>query len=60
MISGQFGIGYYTWAAYTIQNYPDIVVGMLLIGVIGMGSSALVKKLGGLAMPWYHMQRTKR
>jgi len=60
MISGQFGIGYYTWAAYTIQNYPDIVVGMLLIGVIGMGSSALVKKLGDLAMPWHHMQRTKR
>jgi NitT/TauT family transport system permease protein len=21
MISGQFGIGYYTWASYTIQNY---------------------------------------
>jgi len=60
MISGQFGIGYYTWAAYTIQNYPDIVVGMLFIGVIGMGSSALVKKIGDLAMPWYHMQRNKR
>ena len=60
MISGQFGIGYYTWAAYTIQNYPDIVVGMLFIGVIGMGSSALVKKIGDLAMPWYHMQRKKR
>jgi NitT/TauT family transport system permease protein len=60
MISGQFGIGYYTWAAYTIQNYPDIVVGMLFIGVIGMGSSALVKKIGDLAMPWYHMQGRKR
>ena len=60
MISGQFGIGYYTWASYTIQNYPDIVVGMLFIGVIGMGSSALVKKLGDLAMPWYLMQRKKR
>jgi ABC-type multidrug transport system fused ATPase/permease subunit len=37
MISGQFGIGYYTWASYTIQNYADIVVGMLFIGVIGHG-----------------------
>jgi NitT/TauT family transport system permease protein len=52
MISGQFGIGYYTWEAYTLQNYADIVVGMIFIGVLGMGSSALVKKAGALAMPW--------
>jgi NitT/TauT family transport system permease protein len=52
MISGQFGIGYYTWESYTLQNYPDIIVGMLLIGVLGMGSSALVKRLGALATPW--------
>ncbi|WP_199525571.1 MULTISPECIES: ABC transporter permease [unclassified Herbaspirillum] len=57
MIAGQFGIGYYTWASYTIQNYADIIVGMLFIGVMGMGSSALIKKLGGLLMPWYLLQR---
>ncbi len=56
MISGQFGIGYYTWESYTIQNYPDIVVGMLLIGLLGMGSSALVKHLGGLLTPWYQVK----
>jgi NitT/TauT family transport system permease protein len=59
MISGQFGIGYYTWASYTIQNYPEIVVGMLFIGAIGMGSSMLVKKIGNLFLPWYLMTRTK-
>lgn len=53
MISGQWGIGYYTWESYVIQNYADIVVGMLLIGLLGMGSSALVKWLGGCATPWY-------
>ncbi|KIO48529.1 ABC transporter permease [Nitrosospira sp. NpAV] len=53
MIAGQFGIGYYTWASYTIQNYADIVVGMLLIGLLGMGSSVLVKKLGNRLMPWH-------
>ncbi|QSA98423.1 ABC transporter permease [Methylococcus sp. EFPC2] len=52
MISGQFGIGYYTWEAYTIQNYADIVVGMLLIGALGMGSSALIRSLGRCWMPW--------
>jgi len=35
MISGQFGVGYYTWEAYTLQNYPDIVVGMILSACSG-------------------------
>lgn len=52
MISGQFGIGYYTWASYTVQDYPSIVVGMLVIGVLGMGSSALIAGLGKQLMPW--------
>jgi NitT/TauT family transport system permease protein len=56
MIAGQFGIGYYTWASYTIQNYSDIVVGMLLIGLLGMGSSVLVKKLGNILMPWHTLE----
>jgi NitT/TauT family transport system permease protein len=53
MISGQFGIGYYTWESYTVQNYAHIVVGMLVIGVLGMGSSALLRLAGRRAMPWY-------
>jgi NitT/TauT family transport system permease protein len=52
MISGQFGIGYYTWEAYTLQKYPSIVLGMLAIGVLGMGSSFLIRTLGRRAMPW--------
>ncbi|SMC22637.1 NitT/TauT family transport system permease protein [Andreprevotia lacus DSM 23236] len=52
MISGQFGIGYYTWESYTLQNYANIVVGMLLIGLLGMGSSALIRFAGRRAMPW--------
>ncbi|NRR28745.1 ABC transporter permease [Oxalobacteraceae bacterium] len=58
MISGQFGIGYYTWASYTIQNYAEIVVGMLAIGLLGMGSSSLVKRIGQAWMPW-HIQEGK-
>ncbi|MCE4224080.1 ABC transporter permease [Methylobacterium sp. C25] len=52
MISGQYGIGYFTWESYTLQNYDDIVVGMLLIGLLGMGSSLVVRRLGRLATPW--------
>jgi len=52
MIAGQFGIGYYTWEAYTLQNYADIIVGMLVIGLLGMGSSWLLTTLGEFLMPW--------
>jgi NitT/TauT family transport system permease protein len=52
MIAGQFGIGYYTWEAYTLQNYPDIIVGMIIIGLLGMGSSWLLTTFGQLLMPW--------
>ena len=52
MISGQFGIGYYTWESYTLQNYAGIVVGMLWIGLFGMGSSALIRKAARWLMPW--------
>ncbi|HKP60811.1 MAG TPA: ABC transporter permease [Polyangiales bacterium] len=53
MISGQYGIGYYTWEAYTLQKYPHIVLGMISIGVLGMGSSLLVKWTGRRLMPWF-------
>jgi NitT/TauT family transport system permease protein len=53
MISGQYGIGYYTWEAYTLQKYPHIVLGMISIGVLGMGSSLLIKWTGRRLMPWF-------
>jgi NitT/TauT family transport system permease protein len=59
MISGQFGIGYYTWESYTVQNYAAIVVGMLVIGALGMGSSALIRRAAALAMPWQNLQERK-
>ncbi len=52
MISGQFGVGYFTWVAYGIVKYPQIVVGMLTIGVLGMLSSALIRWIGARCMPW--------
>lgn len=57
MIAGQYGIGYYTWESYTVQAYPNIVVGMLVIGALGMGSSALITWLGARLMPWQGAKR---
>ncbi|MDR2365734.1 MAG: ABC transporter permease [Zoogloeaceae bacterium] len=59
MIAGQYGIGYYTWESYTLQNYADIVVGMLFIGAFGMTSSALVKLFGHALMPWRRVQERR-
>jgi sulfonate transport system permease protein len=53
MISGQYGVGYYTWEAYTLQKYPHIVLGMISIGVLGMGSSFAIKWVGRRCMPWF-------
>jgi NitT/TauT family transport system permease protein len=53
MIAGQFGIGYFTWESYSLQKYPEIVLGMLVIGVLGMASSAAVRFAGNRLMPWH-------
>ena len=52
MISGQYGIGYFTWEAYSLVQYPDIALGMIAIGVLGLTSSLLIRAIGGLVMPW--------
>jgi NitT/TauT family transport system permease protein len=52
MISGQFGVGYFTWEAYSLVQYADIALGMICIGVLGLGSSAMIRGVGKLAMPW--------
>ncbi len=52
MISGQFGIGYFTWEAYSLIQYADIVIGMIVIGVLGLACSGAIRLLGRLVMPW--------
>jgi NitT/TauT family transport system permease protein len=52
MISGQFGVGYFTWEAYSLVNYPAIVLGMLTIGVLGLLCSGAIRLIGRFAMPW--------
>lgn len=52
MIAGKSGLGYFTWASYVGGNYPQIIVGMLSIGVAGYISSGLIRLGGKLATPW--------
>lgn len=57
MISGQFGIGYFTWEAYSLIAYADIVLGMITIGVLGLLCSWLIRIAGKLLMPWLEFSK---
>jgi NitT/TauT family transport system permease protein len=52
MISGQYGVGYRTWEAYTVIDYPGVVVGMLTIGLLGGITSGAVELAGRRATRW--------
>ncbi|NUT92250.1 MAG: ABC transporter permease [Saccharothrix sp.] len=52
MISGQFGVGYRTWQAYTVVDYPGVIVGMVTIGLLGWLTSSAVELLGRRATRW--------
>jgi NitT/TauT family transport system permease protein len=57
IISGQYGIGYFTWNAYSIINPPDIIVGMLTIGLLGAATTALVYLITRPALAWQRKAR---
>lgn len=57
IISGQYGIGYFTWDAYSLINYPDIVVGMLVIGALGTLSTYAVKMATSPLLAWQRRSR---
>ncbi len=52
MISGQYGVGYFTWEAYSLVDYPAIMLGMITIGVLGLACSGIIRIVGVLLMPW--------
>jgi NitT/TauT family transport system permease protein len=52
MISGQFGVGYFTWEAYSLVSYSEIGLGMITIGVLGLACSGAIQIIGRLLMPW--------
>jgi NitT/TauT family transport system permease protein len=57
IISGQYGIGYFTWNAYSLINYPDIVVGMLAIGGLGTASTYAVRLATRPFLAWQRKTR---
>jgi NitT/TauT family transport system permease protein len=52
MIAGQYGLGYMIWRAYSLAQYPLIIVGMIAIGLIGAGMSVCIRLFGRKLTPW--------
>lgn len=52
ILAGRYGVGYITWESYVTSNYPPIVMGMLLIGLMGALSSWAVERGLQALMPW--------
>ena len=46
------GLGFFIWNSYIGFSYPQIVVGMISIGIAGYISSAIIRKLGRMVTPW--------
>jgi NitT/TauT family transport system permease protein len=55
MISGQFGIGYFTWEAYSLISYAEIALGMITIGILGLLCSGAIRAVSKIAMPWLQL-----
>jgi len=52
IISGQYGIGYFTWTSYTLVKYPEIIIGMLAIGGLGTLCTLIVRKACAPLLHW--------
>ena len=49
---GGGGLGFFIWNSYMGGSLPQIVVGMISIGIAGYLSSAAIRALGDRFMPW--------
>ena len=52
---GGGGLGFFIWNSYMGGSLPQIVVGMISIGIAGYISSAAIRALGDRFMPWQRM-----
>jgi NitT/TauT family transport system permease protein len=52
---GGGGLGFFIWNSYMGGSLPQIVVGMISIGIAGYLSSTLIRMIGRSAMPWRNL-----
>jgi NitT/TauT family transport system permease protein len=52
MIAGQQGLGFLIFAGFSLIQYPNIIIGMATLGLLGYASSAAVRLVGHRLMAW--------
>lgn len=52
MLAGEYGLGYLIWNSYTLSQFPNIIIGMVTLGIIGGISSVIIRKVGNQLMRW--------
>ena len=57
ILAGRYGIGYITWESYVTSNFPPIVMGMLMIGIMGAFSSWAIDRTMLRLMPWRRFEK---
>jgi NitT/TauT family transport system permease protein len=53
MIAGERGLGYMIWEAYSLAQYPLIIVGMFVIGMLGATMSWFIRVVEKWLVSWH-------
>lgn len=56
IIAGRYGLGFMIFEGYSLAQYPNIIIGMATVGMLGFISSAAVRTLGRRMMVWRERQ----
>ena len=52
MIAGQYGLGYLTWESYNLIRYPEVILSMTSIGILGYICSAIIRAAANKYLAW--------
>ena len=52
MIAGQYGLGYLAWESYSLIRFPEVILAMASIGVLGYICSAILRSIAGKYLAW--------
>ena len=52
MIAGQYGLGYLTWESYNLIRYPEVILSMTSIGILGYICSAIIRAAADKYLAW--------
>lgn len=59
MVGGQFGLGYLTWESYSLIRYPEIILCMVSLGIMGYACSATIRVLANKYLAWKKVYTAK-